>query len=294
MPSRLSLFLAAGQFGQRLVSENGTDWKNLILTRDGETYRAAAFGNGHWFAVGSFGGDNLYASTADGVTWTTQIHDAKYSAYVRAAVFGHDLLFAVGGDPGGVGNSQPFVVTSPDGIQLSDVIPISGKNMIRRIAFGDGKFVGVGDRGRRAASPDGRNWSDAPDVKAIDTLVDVAFGNGIFVGVGLNGLRMSTRDGITWTSPQRGDEGEHLNSIMWAGDRFVAVGLGATFFSPDGEHWTRQDNHDGPLTATWGNGVFIGSAWRGRLLRSTDGINWTQVYKSPHHFEALTYGGSQS
>jgi hypothetical protein len=70
--------------------------------------------------------------------------------------------------------------------------PIAGKNMIRRVAWGNDRFVGVGDRGRRAASKDGFEWTDAPNVKAVDTLIDVAFGRDLFVGVGLHGLRMST------------------------------------------------------------------------------------------------------
>ncbi len=285
------MFLAVGNYGQRLVSPNGIDWSNLVLGKDGEVFRAAAFGNGRWVAVGTYGGDNLFASTPDGINWTSQMRDARFSAFVRGLTFGHDAFLAIGGDPGGVGDSKPFVVTSPDGVTWSDITPIAGKNILRRVAFGDGKFVGVGDRGRRAASADGRTWSDAPDVKAIDTLVDIAFGHGVFVGVGLNGLRMITHDGIAWSDRQLGEEGEHLNSVLWAADRFVAIAQGATLFSSDGIKWTRQENHNAPLIAAWGNGVFVGAAWRGRLLHSTDAVHWKEVHKSPYHFEAIVYGG---
>src|SRR5262249_18715427 len=126
----------------------------------------------------------------------------------------------------------------------------------------------------------------------IDTLVDVAFGNGIFVGVGLHSLRMSTTDGLTWSEPQRGKEGEHLNSIVFAAGRFVAVGLGVTFISPDGKTWTRSSNENAPIGCIFGNGAFIGAAWKGRILRSTDALAWKEVAKLPHNIEGLAFGGA--
>ena len=51
--------------------------------KEGEAYRAAAFGGGLCVAVGSFGGDNIFATTSDGKTWKTGKQDAKYSKYVR-------------------------------------------------------------------------------------------------------------------------------------------------------------------------------------------------------------------
>jgi hypothetical protein len=150
----------------------------------------------------------------------------------------------------------------------------------------------VGDRGRRAMSKDGKEWNDTPGAKAIDTLVDVAFGKGIFVGVGLHSLRLSSDDGLKWGNRQVGEEGEHLNSIVWAGDRFVAVGMGATYTSADGATWKRNPNKDAPLNMTYGNGVFVGLNWRGRILRSSDGIEWTQVHKCDFHLEAVAYAGA--
>ena len=80
---------------------------------------------------------------------------------------------------------------SADGVAWSDPRDIPGKNILRRLAFGNG----IVRRRRRPRPPrrfeDGKDWQDAPDVKAMDTLVDVAFGKGVFVGVGLHGLRMT-------------------------------------------------------------------------------------------------------
>lgn len=284
------LFVAVGHDGLRIVSEDGARWERMQTGKVGEVYRAVASGRGRFAAIGSYGGSNIFASTADGASWEVGHKDALYSLYLRAVCFGDGVFLGLGGDPGGVGASRPFLMTSPDGVSWSDQVPIAGTNMLRRVAFGDGRYVGVGDRGRRATSTDGREWADAPGVKAIDTLVDVAFGQGVFVGVGLNGLRMTTADGLKWSDPLRGEEGEHLNSVVWAGDRFVAVGMGATYISPDGTSWTRRPNEDAPTTVAFGDGLFVGSAWKGRILTSADGVDWKQVHKSEHHVEALAFG----
>lgn len=284
------LFIAAGHNGMRLVSEDGATWKNEQLGKDGEVYRGAAVCNGWAVAVGTYGGNNIFAATRDGTAWKTGSKDGKYANYVRGLATGKDTFLAVGGDPGSVGSSRPFVLLSPDGVTWTDFVMIPGKNIIRRVAFGNGLYVGVGDRGRRAASADGKDWKDAPGVKAIDTLVDIAFGAGVFVGVGLHGLRMSSKDGLIWTDRQTGEEGEHLNSVVFAGGRFVAVGTGATWFSPDGLKWERKPNKDAPQIVAFGNGAFVGAKWKGRILRSTDALEWREVRKCEHHVEAVAFG----
>ncbi len=241
-------------------------------------------------AVGSYGGGNITAVTRDGRTWKTGFQDAKYVKYVRGLAFGNGTFLGLGGDPGSVGLSKPFVVLSADGAAWDGPHDVPGKHILRRAAWGGGRFVAVGDRGRRAGSPDGRQWADAPMAKAIDTLVDVAFGNGVFVGVGLHGLRMSTPDGITWGNRQVGEEGEHLNAVVFAGDKFVAVGAGATYTSYDGAKWTRRPNENAPQTVAFGNGKFVGAAWRGRLLASDDGVRWREAFKADKHVEAVAFG----
>lgn len=289
-PAPRGHFVGVGHNGLRLVSPDGATWSNPQVGKEGEIYRSVAFGNGRFVAVGGFGGSNIFAATRDGAAWQTGTQDARYSLYIRGLGFGNGGFMGLGGDPGSVGDSKPFVTRSDDGIKWSENRLVGGKNILRRVAFGGGRFVAVGDRGRRATTTDGVTWKDAPDVKAIDTLVDVTFGKGVFVGVGLNGLRMASTDGLAWTDRTLGEEGEHCNSVVFTGDRFVAVGQGATFFSSDGHAWTRADNKNAPLFATYGNGVFVGSHWKGRILRSTDAVRWEQVYKSEFHVEAICYG----
>lgn len=286
------MFLAVGHNGMRLTSKDGVTWGTPEMGKDGQTYRAAAFGNGRFVTVGSFGGDNVLASSADGKSWELGKREGKYRDYFRGLTFGNGSFIALGGDPGSVGAAKPFVAFSKDGITWEDNSPIDGKYMLRRAAFGNGLWVAVGDRGRIAASPDGKVWKDAEGTKPIDTLVDVSFGNGVFVGVGLHGLRRSSTDGIQWSEPARGEEGEHLNSVVFTGRQFVTVGAGATYFSPNGKDWKRVPNQNAPTFATFGDGALIGTTWRGRLLRSTDGIAWKDVHKCDHPVEAVVFGAA--
>jgi hypothetical protein len=286
----MSLFVAVGLDGLRIASADGQKWTDQQIGREGESYRAVAFGNGLCVAVGSFGGDNILASTSDGKVWKTGKHEAKYSKYIRGLTYGNGKFMGLGGDPGSVGSSSPFVMFSDDGLSWDGPHSIPGKHILRRAAWGGGRFVAVGDRGRRAASKDGKEWTDAPETKALDTLVDVAFGNGIFVGVGLHGLRMKSEDGLKWTSRQTGEEGEHLNSVVFAGGKFVAVGVGATYTSADGEKWERVVNENAPQVAVEGGGVFVGAAWKGRLFVSADGVKWKETHKADRHVLAMAFG----
>ncbi len=290
MNSGKPLFLAAGHRGVRATSADGETWTKAEVGKEGEVLRAAACGGGVCLAVGTFGGSNLFAVTTDGAVWQVERKDAQYRYFLRGLCYGRDQFLGLGGDPGSVGSSSPFVLTSRDGRAWSELKPISGKEILRRAAWGNDRYVAVGDRGRRATSPDGFEWKDAPRVKALDTLVDLAFGNGVFVGVGLHGLRMSTRDGVAWSSPVRGEEGEHLNTVLWTGTEFVAIGMGGTWFSPDGESWRREPNCNAPLTASYGDGRFVGAAWKGRLLFSKNAVDWREVDRLPHHVEAVAFG----
>src|SRR3954467_2991113 len=149
------LFVGAGQNGLRLASADAVVWEHAQTGKEGETYRAVAYGNGFFAAVGSYGGDNIYARSPDGVAWETGKKEAKYSKYIRGLGFDGRQFLGIGGDPGSVGDSKPFIVTSTDGKTWGDYTEVSGKMIIRRLAFGRGLVVGVGDRGRRAVSGDG-------------------------------------------------------------------------------------------------------------------------------------------
>jgi hypothetical protein len=288
--SKKTIFLAAGQDGLRTSSEDGLIWSKPQTGKEGEYYKAIAFVNGICLAAGSYGGDNILSVTRDGQSWKTILKKAEYVNYIRGLGVDDKRFIALGGDPGSVGNSRTFVMLSQDGLDWSESKLVGGKHLLRRLARGGGRFVAVGDRGRRATSADAVTWTDAPEVKALDTLVDVTFGNDVFVGVGLHGLRMCSRDGLKWTDRQAGEEGEHLNSVVWAKDRFVAVGPTATFTSLEGKRWEKTKNDNAPQTFCYGAGKFVGLSWKGKIHFSTDAVHWKLAAKFDQNLEAVAFG----
>jgi hypothetical protein len=268
----MSLFVAVGHNGQRVVSDNGVDWKNLQVGKEGEVYRDAAFGAGVLVAVGNFGGSNLFASTRDGAAWKAIAKDGQYKYFLRAVAFGDGAFLGIGGDPGAVGSSAPFVVRSTDGDTWTDYIPIAGKNIIRRIAWGNGTYVAVGGDWLNAVDPplaytsqDGLDWT----VHVLDSdyvLTGVSFGNGRFVA----------------TRYDHSDTHEHI------------------FTSPDGVRWQRQSVPQSFLGVlmdiTYGNGWFVATSRNGGgILASPDGLNWTVSDQEGGNYDLhdVTSGGGK-
>src|SRR4051794_22447162 len=124
------LFVAVGQNGLRMASVNGVDWQNLQIGKEGEFYRAVATGNGRVVAVGTYGGSNIFSTTTDGKIWKSGTRDAKYVKYLRGVGFGNGQFVGLGGDPGSVGDSKPFVMLSQDGLEWSEAISVPGKHIL--------------------------------------------------------------------------------------------------------------------------------------------------------------------
>ena len=149
-----TLFVAVGENGLRMASADGVAWKHLQSGKEGEVYRAVCFGDGRFVALGTYGGDNLFSVTTDGATWQT-IKRQNSIGNVRGISHGKDLFLAVGGDAGFGTYAQPCGTISKDGLKWSDFFRFPGKSILRRTAFGNGKFVGVGDSGRAPSQPMG-------------------------------------------------------------------------------------------------------------------------------------------
>ncbi|HET6249127.1 MAG TPA: hypothetical protein VFE47_15645 [Tepidisphaeraceae bacterium] len=286
------LFVAVGEDGVRAFSSDGKQWTHSKTGKDGEVLLTACFGGGRCVVGGRFGGSNHFFATGDGLAWEASENDAKYAIFVRNIVYYRDQFLAFIGDSG----DKPYILPSADGVHwgekrlVADNKASHANSLLRRFAIGNDLLVGVGDFGRKCVSRDGIEWKNAPDIKAVDSLIDIAFGNGVFAGGGMHGLRMRSTDGLTWTDRQVGEEGEHINSMLWDGKQFVGVGQGATYTSADAVKWERVPNTNAPTVAAFGGGVYVGSLWQGRLLRSVDAVHWDEVTRLPQHVLALAFG----
>jgi len=237
---------------------------------------------------------NLFWSS-DALQWeSTKLQTKPYAERL-------ELLFVTG--------DRVCGIIKTDGVPPQSIISTDGKSWtpqkallddwkvmvrdahLRRVAHGDDRIVFIGDYGARLSSDTiDDQFQAVPKASAKDTLIDIAFGNGVFVGGGLHGLRMRSKDGLEWTDRVVGEESEHINSLIFDGQQFVGIGQGATYTSSGGKTWQRIPNENSPTVAACGDGVYVGSFWPGKLMRSTDGIHWAPVLELPRHILGMGYG----
>jgi hypothetical protein len=160
--------------------------------------------------------------------------------------------------------------------------PLPLGNDLLDVAYGNGRFVAVGQDGTILVSSDGVTWTN----RSVDwnNLLAVTFGNGLFVAVGYFGGLLTSPDGEHWTKPMVPNPyPRDLLDVTFGNGRFVAVGAGVVW-SADGVHW--QEWVDGRSyylsTVGYGNGKFVAYPnYPDIMLTSTDGENWSTNVVQP-------------
>jgi len=167
------------------------------------------------------------------------------------------------------------------------------------IAFGNGRYVVVGERGYSAWSEDAVNWNPvwiAPfsqygfqvNNQNANTVV---FGGGMFVTGGTMGvLAFSTNRGEHWewaANALLGGAFDHINTIAYGAGTFVAAGsrgklktlnINQSSITP-ADNWVSQNSgFSYDINAvTFGGGLFLAAGNAGRIALSGDGIRWNTV-----------------
>lgn len=137
---------------------------------------------------------------------------------------------------------NPSVIPSTDDLIRvkidDDIMAIVGSNNWRSIAYGNGKYVVVGESGYTTTSTDGANWT-TPKLAGNANWNGVTYANGKFVIVGSDGYTSTSTDGINWTTPKKTVGENSWNSVTYVDGKFVIVGKsGYTSTSTDGINWT--------------------------------------------------------
>jgi len=269
-------FVAVGEFGSIVTSQDGVTWTNRI---SGTSYNlnGVTYGNGTFVAVG--GG---ILTAPDGVTWTERISGSLYD--LNGATFGNGTFVAVG-----YGSSRPSgfhlsILTSPDGVSWTSRTPLTIPSYyLYGVTYGNGTFVTVGGNGTILTSPDGVIWTErTPSWPSPSFSVSgVTYGNGTFVAVWNGtietpgGTILTSPDGVTWTLRSSGTSNE-LNGVTYGNGTFVAVGGNGTILtSPDGVIWTERT----PWTSktlhgvTYAYGTFVAVGENGTILQSDPVLN---------------------
>ena len=115
---------------------------------------------------------------------------------------------------------------------------------ITNIAYGNGRFVAVGDEGKMAYSDDGTTWTAVADSTIWESdygfgtfpITAITYDNNRWVAGGREGkIAYSDDNGVTWTAVANSTIWDYTNSygdtaafeikgIAYGGDKFVAVG----------------------------------------------------------------------
>lgn len=172
--------------------------------------------------------------------------------------------------------------------------PLPTASHLRDVAYGNNRFVAVGERGTVLLSSDAFTWQE--HIEPTNNFDRIAFGRGLFAATGSAGISTSS-DGINW----RRAEVPGVNNLVYAGGLFIGVGNGFIVSSPDGVTWVITATEAPPISysdtylngITHGNGLFVatGSQFPSDpeshapplpvVLTSTNGSNWTSRKAGP-------------
>jgi hypothetical protein len=148
---------------------------------------------------------------------------------------------------------------------------------LRDILWHPPHFVAIGDAGRILTSPDGITWTRRASGSSF-ALTTLSSSGTLLVAAGDAGTVVTSPDGIDWTSRSLGTRKAVISSVR-SDNRFLLSTLDSLYTSMDGMTWSPGPRHtDFFLDLAWSGSRFVGLAYSGRILASTDGLSWTTRY----------------
>jgi hypothetical protein len=229
------------------------------------TWSSSTYANGRFVAVSSAGGNSAYS--VDGANWTAMTGLSSASAYVgtaSGAISATTYYVTVAGT-----TATTVAYYSTNGTSWTAMTGLQSGTW-NSVAYGNSRFVAIGNGTVTAYSTNGTAWSNSGAVTNAN-YVAIAYGTGparfvaISGGTGLSTATAYSTDGSAWTAgslPQTA----YWTSIAWGNGRFVAVAQGgtATAYSTDGITWTTP-NTVLPYSYAWknvayGQGSFLATA----------------------------------
>lgn len=149
------------------------------------------------------------------------------------------------------------------------------------VAYGNGKYIMVGNKGNITSSIDGISWSTPVTIHdgAFDW-ADIAYGKSRFVAISKDFFVSTSDDGVIWSEPVHLDgAGNQCNRMIYANNLFVAAGS-TICSSEDGIEWyiTEDVSRYGDLYThlAYGNGFFVASCSSSYFVTSYDAKTWSE------------------
>jgi hypothetical protein len=281
------------------LSTSGSNWIQNWLPVPGE-YATLTFANDRFLAFerGHAGGVPRVIRSNDGRQWSDSL--LWFGGGSPAGLtYGNGLFVGAGydfdrpNDPTDAPHEAVFV--SPDGADWT-VHSTGATGLLSDVAFGNGRFVAVGNQGSIATSTNGTQWTLVTS-KSAATIRAVAYGPRTYVAIGDGGLILKSADGTTWIDQPSGTTA-NLLGLTFAEGRFVAVGTDEAFHavilsSEDGSTWIRYASSapiPGLSSVAHGASRFV-AVGGGNAITSPDGVAWTvRTVPGMQQLNAVSYG----
>ncbi|EPD82190.1 cadherin-like beta sandwich domain-containing protein [Paenibacillus sp. HGH0039] len=199
------------------------------------------------------------------------------------------LVFLLVAGTGGAGNW----IGRAEAAGTWDNVPNNAGTDLNQVAYGNGKWVAVGNLGTIMTSSDGLSWSKT--TIALSSAVGVTYAGSQWIVTGAGGKIATSPDAVTWTVRSTGTSA-NLSAAAYNGTVWVIAGYsGVILSSPDGIAWTPRTSGTAAnfYSVTYGGGLFAAVGSAGTIRTSPDGITWTTRSGSPEDLMGVNYGAGQ-
>ena len=277
------LFVAVGENGTILTSDNGTEW-TARTSGTTENLNRVAYGDGRYVVVGE-NATQKYSDNAS--SWS--------ESCCAGNVHFNDIEYFGNSNWGGAGDyahttRHNIVREQFSSQQVTDNQSNYFFKNYNGLTIGDDVIL-VGDQGFIAWSPDNDSeryrsfWTKTANTS--QNLRGVVHGNSIYVIVGDNGTirtsvigsaccSISEDNGSSWISRSSGTT-DNLSEVTFGNNTFIAVGDNGTIRT-SADNGTTWDNRTSGTTkfygVTFGKNIFIAVGENGTILTSDNGTNW--------------------
>jgi hypothetical protein len=233
------------------------------------------------------------ASSSGTVKIKVEPYSSSYTGTFAVAYSTSSTRPGSSGGGGDTGGPTDWIAVTDSPFSTSN---IPGTSTINDIAYGNGRFVAVGNVGKIAYSDDGISWTGVSvgNNAFFSYINGIAYGNGKFVAVGQSGRTAYSTDGISWTEVSVSNFSYEVYCIAFGDGKFVIGGHSSKMAtSSDGITWTAVEVsdifgdslNDSIRVIAYGNGRFVAEGfdynYTHKMATSTDGISWTAVTNLP-------------
>lgn len=247
----------------------------------------------------------LISVSEDGRIWQDVEPDTNPSDSLFNVVYANGRWLALG-----ISDNISFLMTSTDGYSWQRERPNRGS--IMRLAYGNGKFVMVGNIDNQVTgnnipviqtSTDGITWTFKMIIAKPrqSTFSAVAYGNGKWIAVGSYGLAyVSTDNAVSWQPMSTFEQSQNnLYAIAYANNTWMVSGEQTTeehnnddtiiYTSSDGINWTPGTDLGGANISNliYGNGIWMITGNDYLVTSSNNGKDWTSYAPSIFNSKSL-------